>query len=101
MIQKQTVYVIENDGGDYSLHFWNEGDYEWDFSGPLKEVKNAYILTDEQMKEVKTVIENLMEQYRFAVNAQNEHLGAAPCDWDNSDLPSYEAAKELLSQLNK
>ena len=50
--------------------------------------------------DIKTVIENLMEQYRYAIDSLNDHQHIDYVNWDaETDLPSYEEAKELLKQL--
>lgn len=51
-------------------------------------------------KQIKTVIENLMEQYRYAIDSLNNHQHVDYVNWDEeTDLPSYEEAKELLNEL--
>ena len=53
-------------------------------------------------EEIKIVIDNLMEQYRYSIDAENKHHDTEPVDWKGeSGLPSYEAAKELLQKLQK
>lgn len=62
---------------------------------------NSPSMSAEQVEEIETVIKNLMEQYRYAVDSEYRFSGAIPTNWDgDTELPSYEAAKELLKKLS-
>lgn len=60
-----------------------------------------YVLEDMEVERIKKVLSDLMEQYRTEIDGSDFQAGVPENDWSkNTELPSYEAAKELLLFLN-
>lgn len=88
---------------------WDNGSYKGDNQKIKEKVTHIIGIMESFLKDSTTQIasdawvdamKDLMEQYRYAIDSNNETLGAPACNWDNSDLPSYEKCKELLSSFH-